>query len=138
MIVLDEQLLGRHIETKIAKWYRGEVRFITDLRPDTVIKDDAIPELLRQQKQPTFVTINEKDFWRKVTINDQYCVVCFAISDARAGEIPQSLRSLFRRPEFKTKAKRMGKVIRVTKEEIIYYTFDRRQLIRTIAFAVNP
>lgn len=52
MIVLDEQLLGRGIEHDIARWYRGKVQFITELRPHTVIKDDAIPTLLRQQPQP--------------------------------------------------------------------------------------
>jgi hypothetical protein len=36
MIVLDEQLLGRDLEHLIARWYRGAVRFITDLRPHTV------------------------------------------------------------------------------------------------------
>ncbi len=45
MIVLDEQLLGRGIEHNIARWYRGKVQFITELRPKTVIKDDAIPTL---------------------------------------------------------------------------------------------
>jgi len=48
MIVLDEQLLGRRIELDIARWSRGAVRFIMDLRPNTVIKDDAIPACLRQ------------------------------------------------------------------------------------------
>jgi hypothetical protein len=47
MIVLDEQLLGRHIEQDIAKWYRGAVQSIIDLRPNSIIKDEAIPELLR-------------------------------------------------------------------------------------------
>ncbi len=47
MIVLDEQLLGRDLEIAIARWYRGPVLFITDLRPGSVIKDDAIPVLLR-------------------------------------------------------------------------------------------
>jgi hypothetical protein len=42
------------------------VLFITDLRPGTVIKDDAIPLLLRQQYQATFVSINETDFRQKV------------------------------------------------------------------------
>jgi hypothetical protein len=65
MIVLDEQLLGRHLEREIAQWYRGKIVYISDLRPHTVIKDDAIPRLLRQQSQPTFVTINEKDFGEK-------------------------------------------------------------------------
>jgi len=64
MIVLDEQLLGRNLEVEITKWYQGTVRFIMDLRPNTVIKDDAIPALLRAQNQPTFVTINERDFWK--------------------------------------------------------------------------
>jgi len=38
MIVLDEQLLGRDLEIEIAHWYRGVVCFITDLRPNIVIK----------------------------------------------------------------------------------------------------
>lgn len=91
-------------------------------RPHTVIKDDAIPTLLRQQPQPTFVTINDRDFWQRVSGDPKYCMVCFALSDARTRQIPQSLRALFRHPEFRTKAQRMGKVIRVTREDISFYT----------------
>jgi hypothetical protein len=47
MIVLDEQLLGRSVEREIKRWYRGSVVFVTELRPGTVIKDEAIPGLLR-------------------------------------------------------------------------------------------
>ena len=128
MIVLDEQLLGRQLELEIAKWYRGTVRFINELQPHTVIKDDAIPKLLRQQSQPTFITINEKDFWRKVAITSHFCIVCFTLPDSRAGEIPPLLRSLLQRVEFKTKTQRMGKVIRVTEKEMSYYTFDEREV----------
>ncbi len=131
MIVLDEQLLASKIELEITKWYRGAVRFIIELRPDTIIKDDAVPQLLRRQNQPTFVTINGIDFWRKVAIDNQFCLVCFTLPDSRTHEIPQSLRSLFRYPEFNTKAKRMGKVIRVTDREISYYTFNDKE-IKTI------
>lgn len=127
MIVLDEQLLGRGIEHDIARWYRGSVQFITDLRPHSVIKDDAIPTLLRQQSQPTFVTINERDFWQRLPADARYCVVCFVLSDAQTREIPFSLRALLRRPEFRTKAQRMGKVIRVTRGEISYYTAHERR-----------
>src|SRR5689334_17760152 len=122
MIVLDEQLLGRAIERDIARWYRGPVHFILDLRPHTVIKDDGIPELLRRQSHPTFVTINERDFWQKIEADVRYCIVCFPLSDPRVRDIPNVLRSLFRRPEFRTKAQRMGKVIRVTSEEVRFYT----------------
>ena len=86
MLVLDEQLLGHDLDTALARWYRGPVLFITDLRPGTVIKDDAIPLLLRQQHQATFLTINESDFWRKVAIDAHFCVVCFAVPDSRARE----------------------------------------------------
>ena len=128
MIVLDEQLMGRNIESEIAKWYQGTVCFITELRPKTVIKDDAIPELLYKQSQATFITINEKDFWRKTAINSQCCMVCLTLPDSRVREIPQTLRALFHRPDFGTKAKRMGKVIRVTDKGVSYYTFNDRKI----------
>jgi hypothetical protein len=46
VIVLDEQLLGANLEQAIGKWYQGNVCFITDLRPNSIIKDEAIPMLL--------------------------------------------------------------------------------------------
>lgn len=130
MIVLDEQLLGRDIEGQIGAWYAGSVVFVTALRPGTVIKDDAIPRLLRRQSQPTFVTINERDFWRKVPINEHFCVVCLTLPDARAGETSQVLRMLFRHAEFSTKTLRMGKVIRVTHLETSYYTYRDPEIKR--------
>ena len=77
MIVLDEQLLGRDLERDIARWYRGAVQFIVDLRPHSIIKDDAIADLLRRQAELTFVTINERDFWHKIRPDPRYCVMCF-------------------------------------------------------------
>lgn len=53
MIVLDEQLLGRDLEQDIARWYRGPVQFVIDLRPHSVITDEAIPDLLRRRSRPT-------------------------------------------------------------------------------------
>lgn len=41
MIVLDEQLLGRNLELDLSRWYRGAVRFVNDLRPNTIIKYDG-------------------------------------------------------------------------------------------------
>ena len=64
MIVLDEHLLGRNIDGQIAQWYRGAVCFITSLQPNTVVKDENIPRLLQQEKNATFVTINEGGYRR--------------------------------------------------------------------------
>jgi hypothetical protein len=132
MLVLDEQLLGRDLDTALAHWYRGPVLFITDLRPGTVIKDDAIPNVLRQQQQATFLTINETDFWRKVDIDTHFCIICFAIPDSRAHEIVILLRAAFRLPMLRTKAQRMGKVLRVTRTTVSYYTSRDRE-IQTIS-----
>jgi hypothetical protein len=109
MLVLDEQLLGRNLDVALRRWYRGSVVFITDLRPGTVIKDDAIPILLGRQRQATFLTINEQDFWRKVAIDERFCVICFALPNSRAREIPELLRAVFRLAAFRTKALRRGK-----------------------------
>jgi hypothetical protein len=133
MIVLDEQLLGRNLENEIGRWYQGAVRFIIDLRPNTVIKDDAIPGLLQQERQPTFVTINERDFWRKVQPSNSYCLVCFTLPDSRVNEIAQGLRELFQHTDFNTKSKRMGKIIRVTDRVVTYYTVNLKQ-IQTVDF----
>ncbi len=127
MIVLDEQLLGRGIEHDIGRWYRGKVQFILDLRPNTIIKDDTIPALLQQQSQPTFVTINDRDFWQRAPCDVRYCMACFALSDDRASDISRLLRVLFRLSEFRTKAQRMGKIVRVTRGAVSYYAVHNRQ-----------
>ena len=128
MLVLDEQLLGRNLEAALGRWYRCVVRFITDSRPGTVIKDDAVPVLLHQQQHATFLRINEADFWRKVAIDARLCVICFALPDSRAREIPGLVRAIFRLPRFRTKARRMGKVLRVAHPTVSYYTYRERQI----------
>jgi hypothetical protein len=57
--------------------------FQTDLRSGTVSKDDAIPVLLYQQRQTSFLTRTETDFWGKVAIDGCFCVLCFTPPDAR-------------------------------------------------------
>ena len=131
--MLDEQLLGRSLESEISVWYRGPVRFVHELRPKTVLKDDAIPVLLRAQPRPTFVTINSQDFWRKIEASDRYCVVCLAFPDSEAGKIPAILKRLLRHPRFATKAERMEHVIRYTSMSIRYYTRADR-IVRKISW----
>jgi hypothetical protein len=88
MIVLDEQLQGLGLEDAIAHWYRGAVFVVKKLRPGMVIKDDAIPTLLRQLNQPTFVTIDYLDFWRRVPADKAYCIVCLEFPTEQVEKIP--------------------------------------------------
>ncbi len=121
MIILDENVHGQSMTASIATWYRGQVRSITTLRPYTLVKDEAIPVLLRRARQPTFVTTNVVDFWRRIPAHSRYSIVCVVLSSERLHELPHLLRDLFRLPEFKTKASRMGKVIRVSSTQLQYY-----------------
>jgi hypothetical protein len=130
MIVLDEQLLGYGLQNNFARWYRGTVTDITQLRPGTVIEDDAIPVLLRAARQPTFITINVQDFWRKLAPDRRFCIACFAIPDSRADEIPDLLRRLYAEPPFRTRLLRLGKMTRVSQSQVQYYTVESSDLQR--------
>ncbi len=109
MIVLDEHLQSKGLEDEIRNWYAGTVMSVLDLRPDTVIKDEAMPGLLAQQNQPTFVTINVTDFWQRVPASEKFCLVCVAVTSSEIIDIPSLLRRLLKHKDFDTKAKRTEK-----------------------------
>ncbi|MBI3536411.1 MAG: hypothetical protein HY070_02430 [Chloroflexi bacterium] len=121
MIVVDENLHDHRILKAISIWYPGQVISIRKLRPASVIKDEAIPFLLRRARQPTFVTINVEDFWRKIEPSKHFCLINISLPLERIPEIPNLLQRLFRFSEFKTKRLRMGKIIRLTSARVDYY-----------------
>ena len=128
MIVLDENLQVLRLGNPIARWYGGRVCYIIDLDPGAVIKDEAIPAYLHQLKGATFVTTNVTDFWRRVRADARYGIICLALPNERMREIPNLLRWLFRLPELKTKAARMGKVVRVSRRQVRYYSVNDNRL----------
>ncbi|HEX8844216.1 MAG TPA: hypothetical protein VF791_06215 [Pyrinomonadaceae bacterium] len=121
MIVLDEQLNDAQIARDIARWYKGAVINILQLRPHTRIFDDAVPTILRTIKQPTFVTINYTDFWKIVPASDDYCIICFKLSATGMYLIPELLRRVLSLEEFRTKRLRMGAVVSVRGESLQMY-----------------
>ena len=133
MIVIDESNHEPAIIHAIAVWYQGQVLSVRKLRPGTLIKDDGIPALLNQVTQPTFVTINVIDFWRKVPADRRFCIIALEIAQDQTANLPNGLRRLLRLTEFSTKAARMGKVIHVMPTYIEYYAADRQ--IQRIAWA---
>jgi hypothetical protein len=128
MIVLDEQLLSYGVQASIACWYRGTVTDITQLRPNTVILDEAIPMLLRAVSRPTFVTINVADFWRRLTPDPRFCIVCCAVLHARAQEVSELLRRVLALEPFRTRSRLLGKIVRVSRQHVQYYTTDTRTI----------
>lgn len=127
MIVLDEHLQGVGVETSIARWYRGRVCFVNALRPSSVIKDDSIPQLLRSVRQPTFVTQNWKHFWERTAAHGDFCIACFVLPSDQVQEVSPLLRRVFHLPAFQTRAARMGKVVRVSGDDVLYYQVNDAQ-----------
>ena len=128
MIILDEHLKGIGLETAVSRWYRGRVIFVDHLRRITVIKDEAIPSLLRGVKHPTFVTMNYTDFWRRVQADTSYCIVCARFGIELAGDLSVWLRGLFALPPFKSKDRRMGSVVLFDRRRLQYYRAEEREV----------
>jgi hypothetical protein len=102
VIVVDENIHNHQMREAIAAWYPGRVIAVTDLRPRTVIKDEAIPSLLCEVNQPTFITNNAPDFWQRVTPHSLFCIVAFPLSNEQKYDIPSLLRALLQLPQFNT------------------------------------
>jgi hypothetical protein len=128
MIVFDENIHQESLMKDVARWYRGKVLSIRDLRPGTFIKDEDIPHLLQRRKKATFITINVADFWKPRLVHAHYSIVCLSIPNDQLSEIPQLLKRLFRLPQFQTKSARMGKVVLVSKQRIQYYEVGKRSI----------
>lgn len=126
MIVLDENLDNRWLINAIATWYPGQVVALPTLRPATLVKDEAISSLLQKVNHPTFITINDNDFWKITRPHHKFCLVAFAMPKECIFEIPEMLRTFFRLPEFRTKAQRMGKIVRIRPQRAEYYGMDRQ------------
>lgn len=111
MIVLDDQLHNSALVAAVARWYKGAVIFVGDLRPGKRVLDPAIPSLLLELHQPTFVTINYEDFWKRKLAHPGYCIVCLKIEQNRTRFVAPVLREVLSLTELRTKRQRMGKVI---------------------------
>jgi hypothetical protein len=116
-LFLDEQLDARLLPA-LRKWVTAQR--LADLWPDEVILDDRLPELLLTLKQPTLLTI-DKGLWDKSLCHPGYAVpVCWLPQDEQ-GLLPELVRMLFRLPDFRTRAKRMGIVARMNKTGVEWW-----------------
>jgi hypothetical protein len=123
--VVDDQLDAAKVLEPIRRY--ATVRFLRELRPDERILDDRVPEILQTRRQPTFVTIDE-DFWRRRWCHPAYGILYFALREDQQEQLPDLLRALLRRPEFRTRSARMGKLVRVSTISIDYWQVPPRQL----------
>ena len=84
--------------------------------------DEEIIPLLQGLRRPTFFTRDE-DFHERKLCHTKYCLVYLTVEKS---EVALFVRRLLRHPDFKTQAKRTGKVIRVSHAGIAVW--QRHQL----------
>jgi hypothetical protein len=117
-LVLDEHLSREEVLEPLRPW--RSVQKIEDLAPHETLKDDRILQILRRQKQPTLITLDGGFFLRRYC-DPRYCLLYFVIPRQQQARLPGLLRQMFRLPAFKTKAARMGKVVRISSERIEFW-----------------
>jgi len=77
-LILDNQLTVQTVLQPIQKWIK--VQRLQDLRPQELLLDERIPEVLLSLKRPTFITIDQ-DFWDRRWCHSKYCILYFALRD---------------------------------------------------------
>jgi len=80
-------------------------------------KDEYIVKRLQQLKRATFIT-HDSDYYKRKLVNSAYCLIYF---DVPRDELATYVLKVYRHPLFNTKAKRCGKVIKITSTNISYF-----------------
>jgi hypothetical protein len=133
-LILDDQLSARQVLAPIRHWITAQ--FLRELRPNERIPDARVPEILRTLRQPTFITIDQ-GFWNRRWCHLQYAILYFALREDEQELLPGLLRALLRRPEFRTRASRMGKVARVGTTSLAWWQFQSPDLLQ-VAWPGTP
>lgn len=116
--VLDDHLSEHEVHDRIRRW--SIAQYLREVRPRQVIKDERVPMVLQELRTPTFITIDDR-FQGRSWCHRRYCILFFALRLDEQKEILPLLRRLLRLPEFRTRAARMGKVARVSREGVRWW-----------------
>ncbi|GIK55257.1 MAG: hypothetical protein HND44_21950 [Chloroflexi bacterium] len=108
MIILDENIIDS--QRRLLNSWRIPVRQIGYEVGRKGMKDREIIPFLHQLNQPTLFT-RDDDFYERRLCHAGYCLVYL---DVRKEEVATFVRRVLRQKAFKTKTKRMGKVIRAS------------------------
>jgi hypothetical protein len=121
MNILDENVLKS--QRQILQSWRVRVYQIGhDVSRKGITDEEIIPFLL-EQRRPTFFT-RDVGFYDRKLCHAQYCLVCLVVGQY---EVATFVRRLLRHTEFKTQAKRMGAVMRVSSAGLYVWRLHAEQ-----------
>jgi hypothetical protein len=92
----------------------------------TGMKDDELIPLLHQLDRPTFFTLDD-DFYARRLCHQRYCLVYLDLDEEMVAEY---VLRLLRHRELDTRAKRMGRVIRVVPTGLALWRIRQEQELR--------
>jgi hypothetical protein len=116
--ILDDQLALGDVLGLLRR--RVTVAYLREVRRDQVIKDERVASILHTIKHPTFITIDDA-FWDRRLRHNGYCMLYFVLRHDEQRDLPELLHRLLRLPEFRTRAARMGRVARVSREQVLFW-----------------
>jgi hypothetical protein len=108
MIVLDENIPEN--QRQLLRGWRVRVHQIGHEVGRQGMQDDEIYPPLHQLDQPTFCS-RDKGFYLDRRCHADYCLVFPDVAEIEAASF---IRRFLRHPDFKTRARRMGTVVRVS------------------------
>jgi hypothetical protein len=108
MNILDENILVS--QRQLLRRWRITSRQIGDDAGRAGMKDEEVLALLTQLPRPTFFT-RDLGFYQRRLCHQRYCVVCLAVEQE---EVAFFIRRLLRHPACRTRAQRMGAIVRAS------------------------
>jgi len=119
--VLDENI-PRSQTVLLESWRIHFKQIGVDIGRSGMTDEDIFPLLLRKSL-PTFFT-RDKGFYDVRLCHRSYCLVVLEIGKY---EVASFIRRFLRHPDFATRSKRMGKVVRVSRASISVRTIAERR-----------
>ncbi|MFA0769442.1 MAG: hypothetical protein OXFUSZZB_002770 [Candidatus Fervidibacter sp.] len=116
MIVLDQNIPTDE-RRKLERWGIHTRKIGVDIGWAWMDDVGQVLPLLHSLHQPTFFTL-DLGFYHRRFCHDRYCLVVLDVADTQVAEF---VRKFLRHPLFRTKAKRMGKVVLLTTEGIRWW-----------------
>jgi hypothetical protein len=126
LIILDENILdGQRL--LLGAW-RLPVRQIGVDLGRKGMKDDEIVVLLRGKRNATFFT-RDADFYSPSLRHSGYCIV---VANVGQNETAAFIRRFLRHPDFDTRTKRMGRVVRISHASLAFWRSRSQTQMRTV------
>jgi len=116
MIVLDQNIPTEE-RKKLDEWGIRTRKIGVDIGWAWMSDEGHIIPLLHSLRQPTFFTL-DLGFYRRKFCHPNYCIVVLDISESQVAEF---VRRFMRHKDFNTKAKRMGRVVKITTDGIYWW-----------------